>query len=74
MKIVTYNIQYGRGRDGRFDLDRIADTVSGADSHYILSIFSVYSQYMYIPSVYSQYICSILLVYYRVPMLNTNQS
>ena len=31
MKIVTYNIQYGRGRDGRFDLDRIADAVSGAD-------------------------------------------
>ncbi len=31
MKIVTCNIQYGRGRDGRFDLDRIADMVSGAD-------------------------------------------
>ena len=31
MKIVTYNIQYGRGRDGCFDLDRIADAVSGAD-------------------------------------------
>ena len=31
MKIVTCNIQYGRGRDGRFDLDRIADAVSGAD-------------------------------------------
>ena len=31
MKIVTYNIQYGRGRDGRFDLDRIAGEVSGAD-------------------------------------------
>ena len=31
MKIVTYNIQYGRGRDGRFDLDRIAREVSGAD-------------------------------------------
>ena len=30
MKIATYNIQYGRGRDGRFDLDRIADAVSGA--------------------------------------------
>ena len=44
-------------------------------SQYILSIFSVvYSQYMYIPSVYSWYICSILSVYYRVPMLNTNQS
>ena len=31
MKIVTYNIQYGRGRDGVFDLDRIAGEVSGAD-------------------------------------------
>ena len=31
MRIVTYNIQYGRGRDGRFDLDRIADEIPGAD-------------------------------------------
>ena len=31
MKIATCNIQYGRGRDGLFDLDRIADAVSGAD-------------------------------------------
>ena len=31
MKIVTCNVQYRRGRDGRFDLDRIADAVSGAD-------------------------------------------
>ena len=31
MKIATYNIQYGRGRDGRFDLDRIAEEISGAD-------------------------------------------
>ena len=31
VKIVTYNIQYGRGRDGRFDLDRIAGEISGAD-------------------------------------------
>ena len=31
MRIVTYNIQSGRGRDGRVDLDRIADEVSGAD-------------------------------------------
>ena len=31
MKIVTYNIQYGRGKDGRFDLDRIAEEVDGAD-------------------------------------------
>ena len=29
MKIVTYNIQYGRGRDGRFDLDRIAGRSPG---------------------------------------------
>ena len=31
MRIVTYNIQYGRGKDGRFDLDRIAEEVVGAD-------------------------------------------
>ena len=31
MKTVTYNIQYGRGRDGRFDLDRIAQEIAGAD-------------------------------------------
>ena len=31
MRIVTYNIQYGRGKDGRFDLDRIAKEVAGAD-------------------------------------------
>lgn len=31
MKLVSYNIQYGIGLDGRFDLDRIAETVRGAD-------------------------------------------
>jgi endonuclease/exonuclease/phosphatase family metal-dependent hydrolase len=31
MLIVTYNIQWGRGRDGRIDLDRIAATVAAAD-------------------------------------------
>lgn len=31
MKLVTYNTQYGVGRDGRFDLDRIAREVEGAD-------------------------------------------
>lgn len=31
MRFVTYNIRYGVGRDGRLDLDRIADTVAGAD-------------------------------------------
>jgi len=31
MQFVTYNIQYGLGRDGRYDLDRIADAVDGAD-------------------------------------------
>ena len=31
MKIVSYNIQYGRGKDGRFDLDRIAREIAGAD-------------------------------------------
>lgn len=28
---VTYNIQYGFGMDGSYDLDRIVDAVSGAD-------------------------------------------
>ena len=31
MKVVTYNIQYGRGKDDRFDLDRIAEEIAGAD-------------------------------------------
>ena len=31
MKIVTYNIQYSKGKDGTFDLDRIVDAVRGAD-------------------------------------------
>ena len=31
MKLVSYNIQYGRGRDGVFDLQRIAAAVAGAD-------------------------------------------
>lgn len=31
MQVVTYNIQWGKGRDGRVDLARIADTVRGAD-------------------------------------------
>jgi endonuclease/exonuclease/phosphatase family metal-dependent hydrolase len=31
MKCVTYNIQYATGRDGKVDLARICDEVSGAD-------------------------------------------
>lgn len=31
MKLVSYNIQYGIGLDGRFDLDRIAANVAHAD-------------------------------------------
>ena len=31
MKIVTYNIQFGLGKDNRFDLQRIASEVDGAD-------------------------------------------
>lgn len=31
MKFTTYNIQFGRGLDGEYDLDRIARTVRGAD-------------------------------------------
>jgi len=31
VKFATYNIQYGRGRDGRFDLARIAAELRGAD-------------------------------------------
>jgi len=31
MKIVSYNIQYGLGADGRFDLKRIAGELDGAD-------------------------------------------
>ena len=31
MKIVTYNIQFGLGKDERFDLERVAGEVEGAD-------------------------------------------
>ncbi|MCH8998288.1 MAG: endonuclease/exonuclease/phosphatase family protein [Proteobacteria bacterium] len=31
MKLVTYNIQYALGKDGRLDIGRIAETVRGAD-------------------------------------------
>ena len=31
MKFVTYNIQYGRGRGGCFDLERIAAELHGAE-------------------------------------------
>ncbi|WP_292082877.1 endonuclease/exonuclease/phosphatase family protein, partial [Mesorhizobium sp.] len=31
MKLVTYNIQYGIGLDGKYDVGRIADAVRGAD-------------------------------------------
>ncbi len=31
MKLVTYNIQYGKGRDGRVDLARTIAEVAGAD-------------------------------------------
>jgi len=31
MKVVTYNIQFGLGKDGRNDLQRIAGAVEGAD-------------------------------------------
>jgi endonuclease/exonuclease/phosphatase family metal-dependent hydrolase len=31
MRLVSYNIQFGRGKDNRFDLDRIAAEVDGAD-------------------------------------------
>ena len=31
MKIVTYNIQFGCGRDGKVDLDRTVEAVHDAD-------------------------------------------
>ncbi len=31
MKIVSYNIQFGLGKDNRFDLERVASEVDGAD-------------------------------------------
>ena len=31
MRLVSYNIQYGKGKDGRFDLARICAAVTGAD-------------------------------------------
>ena len=31
MKLVSYNTQYSKGKDGRYDLERIAKTLEGAD-------------------------------------------
>ena len=31
MKIVSYNIQYSRGKDGQYDLQRMVDSLRGAD-------------------------------------------
>jgi endonuclease/exonuclease/phosphatase family metal-dependent hydrolase len=31
MRLVTYNIQYSKGKDGRYNLGRIADALDGAD-------------------------------------------
>jgi endonuclease/exonuclease/phosphatase family metal-dependent hydrolase len=31
MHLVSYNIRYGLGRDGKYDLERIADSIGGAD-------------------------------------------
>jgi endonuclease/exonuclease/phosphatase family metal-dependent hydrolase len=31
MKIVSYNIHYAIGKDDRYDLERIATAVAGAD-------------------------------------------
>ncbi|MCZ6470427.1 MAG: endonuclease/exonuclease/phosphatase family protein, partial [Gammaproteobacteria bacterium] len=31
MKFLSYNIQYGKGKDGRVDMDRIVDEIDGAD-------------------------------------------
>jgi len=31
MKVISYNIQFGRGLDGRFDLERICASLKGAD-------------------------------------------
>lgn len=31
MRLASYNIQYGKGKDGRFELDRIVDELGAAD-------------------------------------------
>ncbi len=31
MKLLTYNIQYGKGKDGQFDIERIIGEIDGAD-------------------------------------------
>ena len=31
MKFVSYNIQYSKGKDGEFELERIVDELKGAD-------------------------------------------
>lgn len=31
VRVASYNIQYGFGQDGKYDLNRIVDTVKDAD-------------------------------------------
>ncbi len=31
MRLISFNIQYGFGSDGRYDLRRIADVIAGGD-------------------------------------------
>ncbi len=31
MRVITYNIQFGMGRDGKIDLGRIIDAISEGD-------------------------------------------
>lgn len=35
LRVLTYNIHHGEGMDGRFDLPRLADIMTGADPHLI---------------------------------------
>ena len=40
MRFVTYNIQYSKGKDGVYDLARIAGEIEGADVGELLQLIS----------------------------------
>jgi len=44
MKVVTYNIQYSRGKDGAYDLERIVEAVREADIIALQEVTRNYSQ------------------------------
>jgi endonuclease/exonuclease/phosphatase family metal-dependent hydrolase len=64
MEVISYNIQFGRGLDGRVDLGRIADSVKGAD---LICLQEVESGWLRGDGIdQAKALCEILPEYYAV--------